>query len=136
MVERIPEEAELRAMLGESAVAAWDGVREFLDAHYVLDPQWDKGGKAAVYQCRYRRGGKTTVTLLFKPGELGCMMVFGAAEREKVEQLRGSLSPEALAAYVGAPTYHDGKWVWFSMRDSALLPDVITLLPVKRRLMK
>lgn len=136
MLERIPSEEELRALIGEPASRAWDALREHLGAHYELETVWDKGGKAADYQARYRRGGKTLVTLLFKPGELGCMLIFGAAEREKAEALRGQLSPEALAAYDGATTYHDGKWVWFAMRDERLLADVERLLPIKRKWMK
>ena len=88
MLERIPSEEELRALMGEPASRAWDALREYLNAHYELETVWDKGGKAADYQARYRRGGKTLVTLLFKPNELGCMLIFGAAEREKAEALR------------------------------------------------
>ena len=90
MLEKIPTEQELRALVGEAAYAVTLSLRTFLHAHYDLDALWDKGGKAATCQCRYRRGGKTLCTLLYKPGEAACMLVFGAQEREKAERIPAS----------------------------------------------
>ena len=134
MLDVIPTDAQLLTLVGDVAFDTVNTLRAFLAAHYTLDAVWDKGGKAALYQCRYRRAGKTLCTLLFKPGQAACMMVFGAAERAKAEAL--SLSPAAREAYQTATTYHDGKWVWFTLDGAAILRDLQALLPVKRRFMK
>ena len=55
------------------------------------------------------------------------------AERERLERQRGDLSSETLAACDRANTYHDGKWVMFAPTDARSLPDLETLLALKRR---
>ena len=134
MLNGIPDEGELRALVGDAFFANAQKVRAFLAEHYEMETVWDKGWRDITYQCRYRRGGKTLCTLLFKPGEAACMLIFGGAERVKAEA--ATLSPEGRAAYDGATTYHDGKWVWFSLTGDVALNDVYTLLPLKRRFMK
>ncbi|MCE5342593.1 MAG: DUF3788 domain-containing protein [Eubacteriales bacterium] len=131
MLNRIPDENELRTLIGDAFYTEAQKVRVFLNEHYELETIWDKGWKDITYQCRYRRGGKTLCTLLYKPGEAACMIIFGAGEREKAEAV--SLSPEGQAAYDAATTFHDGKWVWFSLTGEAVLQDIQMLLPLKRR---
>ena len=134
MLTKHPTEQDLAALVGTASDTVAMQLRNFLDEHYTLDAVWDTGGKAATWQCRYRRGGKTLCTLLYKPGEAACMLIFGRDERTKAEAL--PLSAYARATYDTATTYHDGKWVWFSLLDVAILEDIYQLLPVKRKLMK
>ena len=134
MLMQQPTEQDLASLVGTTSDTVAMQLRNFLAAHYTLEEVWAPGGKAATWQCRYRRGGKTLCTLLYKPGEAACMLVFGREERAKVEGL--PLSTVARVTYDAATTYHDGKWVWFPLLDGAILEDLYQLLPVKRKIMK
>jgi hypothetical protein len=127
----IPAESELCALVGDLFYQNAQKVQAYLDAHYDLDAEWDKSEKHNTWQCRYRHGGKTLCTLLYKPGEAVCLVIFGAAERDKVQAV--TLSPAGQATYDAATTYHDGKWVWFSLTGDTVLADIQMLLPLKRR---
>ncbi|MDD3920081.1 MAG: DUF3788 family protein [Eubacteriales bacterium] len=134
MLEKIPEEAALQTMVGDRCYCAAHEIRAWLAGHYDLEAVWDKGWNGIPYQCRYRRGGKTLCNLLYQPGEAHCLVVFGAKEREKVQP--ALLSPACRDAYETANTFHDGRWVWFSLLNDGIPTDVKILLPLKRRLMR
>ncbi len=133
MWEHPPTRAELRSLLGDGAMAVWEQTCARIDALYDMERLWDRGYREWVYEYKYRRGGRTLVTLYAKPGRVGVQIIFGRAEREKLEQMRGALSPRTLDAYDRAVPFHDGKWVMFEPADADALPDLEALLAVKRR---
>lgn len=60
------------------------------------------------------------------------MIIFGAAEREKVEEIRYELAEKTMAVYDEAKIYRDGKWVMFPLEEE-LFKDFIQLLAIKRK---
>ncbi len=71
--------------------------------------------------------------LVCKRKVFGFMIIFGKAEREKVEAIRNDLSSETQRIYDEATTYHDGKWVMFELTDISLFSDMQKLLNIKRK---
>lgn len=130
-LKEIPSEGELRAMIGDGALAAWKGFCAEIEGLYDMDREWNHGGKRWSYEYKYRRGGKTLCALYAAPGRFGLMIIFGGDEREKLEAIRPELSAGTLEAYDQATTYHDGKWVMFP--ESLPLSDLRAMLAVKRR---
>ncbi len=61
------------------------------------------------------------------------LVVFGAAERERVENLRDRLSRRTVEEYEAATTYHDGKWVVLTVDGEAAVEDLVRLWTVKRK---
>ena len=57
------EDEELKSILAPELFALWTSVIAKIDAAYDMEKEWDKGGKAAKYVLRFRRGGKTLVSL-------------------------------------------------------------------------
>ena len=133
MLERNPTVEELQALLGEELLAVWKGVTAAVDEKYEMDRLWDKGYREWVYEYKYRRGGKTLVTLYAKKGTIGVQIIFGKDERVKVEANRENLSEEAMRIYDEAQVYHDGKWVMFFPKDDSLNQDFMKMLALKRR---
>ncbi len=133
MLERNPTVEELQALLGEELLAVWKGVTAALDEKYEMDRLWDKGYREWVYEYKYRRGGKTLVTLYAKKETIGVQIIFGKDERVKVEANRENLSEEAMRIYDEAQVYHDGKWVMFFPKDDSLNQDFMKMLALKRR---
>ena len=128
-----PAREALRSLLGDELLAVWERTCARIETLYDMERLWDRGYRDWAYAYKYRRGGKTLVALYANRGGMGVQVIFGRAERERLERQRGDLSPETLAAYGRANTYHDGKWVMFEPEDAGSLPDLEALLALKRR---
>jgi hypothetical protein len=76
---------------------------------------------------------KSFCTLIPERGRMNVVIVFGAAERDKVEGLMPSLVSHVRDDYLATTTYHDGKWVLIEVDSDDVLADVERLLEVKRR---
>ncbi|MCL2372767.1 MAG: DUF3788 domain-containing protein [Defluviitaleaceae bacterium] len=126
--------SEVKAMLG-SAHKPWEKLTEYIRVHYIMDEVWDEGNPTHKHHSnlRFRRGGKTLVTLCIRQGYFIVAVVLGKDEREKFEQQREAFSEAALQEYDAAETYHDGKWIGFNIQDDSMLGDIIKMLHVKRK---
>lgn len=132
MLEKIPTNKEMIFLIGQPLFDVWTKLTDFIESKYDMDRLWNSGGKKWTYEYKYRRGGKTLCALYAKENVFGFMIIFGKAERGKVEAIRSDLSPETQRIYDQATTYHDGKWVMFELTDTSLFSDMEKLLMIKR----
>ena len=133
MIETIPNEEEMTALLGQSLYDLWNKLCAHIDEKYDMDCLWNNGGKAWKYEYKYRRGGKTLCTLYARENCVGFMIILGKEERLKFEAEREHYSKEIQNRYDEAQTYHDGKWIMFEPVDTSLFDDFIRLLRIKRK---
>lgn len=133
MLDTIPNEEEMTALVGKSLYDVWNKLCALIDETYDMDRLWDKGGKAWKYEYKYRGGGKTLCALYARENCVGFMIIFGKDERLKFEADRENYSKEVQEIYDGAQTYHDGKWIMFEPVDTSLFSDFIRLLKIKRK---
>lgn len=133
MLENIPSEPAVAELLGEPLFAVWQALCAAIDEKYEMERVWNTGGRNWTYEYKYRRGGKTLCSLFAKSNCIGFMIIFGKAERAKVEEIRDTLSAAVCRQYDAAKTYHDGKWVMFEPADTAAFADYMKLLAVKRK---
>ena len=133
MPENIPAPQDLEALLGSEPARRWQTFRSLVEEKYEMEFLWNKGFGDWVYELKYRRGGKTLVTLYAKRGVFSVWIVLGRAEREKFDAAREAFSSAVQAVYDGTKSYHDGKWLAFDNAEEALFPDLIRLLALKRR---
>ena len=133
MPENTPRAEELKALLGAPLSAVWNGLCTAIDEKYDMERLWGSGGKAWVYEYKYRRRGKTLCALYARENCIGFLVIFGKAEREKFEAVRNEYPESIQKYYDDAATYHDGKWVMFQPEDFFLIEDIIKLLALKRR---
>lgn len=133
MLDKIPGEEEMTALVGKSLYDVWSRLCAAIDEQYEMDRLWDHGGKAWRYEYKYRRGGKTLCALYARENCVGFMVILGKEERLKFEADRGNYTKEVQKIYDEAQTYHDGKWIMFEPVDTSLFPDFIRLLRIKRR---
>ena len=124
---------ELKSILSPDLFALWTSVITKIDAVYDMEKEWDKGGKAAKYVLRFRRGGKTLVSLFPKESSIGLMVVYGQDERAKFEARQADFSSQVVSEYHNAKTYHDGKWIMFYLPDEDVLNDLLAMLAIKRK---
>jgi len=126
------EQAE--ATLGDAS-SAWEKLAGHIRFYYVMDELWEEGNpKHKHYNTlRFRRGGKTLITLCIREGYFIACVVLGKEEREKFDGQREEFGKAACKEYDEAQTYHDGKWLGFDVSDEALIDDIIRLLHIKRK---
>ncbi|OGO78328.1 MAG: hypothetical protein A2Y23_04845 [Clostridiales bacterium GWB2_37_7] len=133
MLEKIPSHEDIEKLIGSSAVAAWDELTEFVVANYEFEPVWDDGGKHAIWEVKYRRSGKTLCVFYMKDDYFTVLIVLGKAEIEKFELSMGDFNSEAVELYESTHQYHDGKWLWISLKDHSLVEDVKKLIVIKKK---
>ena len=133
MLEKIPSESIMIALLGKALYDVWLSLCSAIDERYEMERSWNSGGKNWTYEYKYRRGGKTLCSLYARESCLGFMIIFGKDERLKFEENRESYSSGVQKIYDEAQTYHDGKWIMFYPEDSLMFDDFMRLLEIKRK---
>lgn len=133
MLKNAPEMEEIKLLVGESCYEIWVKLCFAIDEKYEMDCLWNSGGKAWVYEYKYRRGGKTLCALYAKERCIGFMVILGKSEREKFENSRFQFSKQTQKIYDEAKTYHDGKWIMFMLEDTTMFADFMRLLEIKRK---
>lgn len=133
MLDKIPNEKEMIALIGQSLYDVWKKLCVLIEERYDMECQWDKGGKAWIYEYKYRRGGKTLCALYARDNCIGFMVILGKEERNKFERDRSNYSKEVQTIYDKTQTYHDGKWIMFEPTDTSLFNDFVALLSIKRK---
>lgn len=128
-----PSNRELLDLMGESSFSLWLAIDAYIREYYEIEGVWSKGGKKWAYELKFRKGGKTLCGLYTNQGEAGLMIIFGKEERARFEELRHLFSPGIQSFYDEAHTYHDGKWVMFSLCEESLPISFPSLLAIKRK---
>jgi hypothetical protein len=129
-----PTRSQIKSWVGADAYIYWQGLVELIERKYpnVFSPDWIFGGQKYGWALRYKKG-RSFCTLI--PEENNCLIqiVFGAAERAKVETVLNELTVGTCQAYESARTYHDGKWLFLKVDSDKIINDVVVLLEVKRK---
>ena len=133
MLDKIPNEKEMIALIGQSLYDVWKKLCVLIEERYDMDCLWDKGGKTWIYEYKYRRGGTSLCALYARDNCIGFMVLLGKEERNKFERDRSNYTKEVQTIYDKTHTYHDGKWIMFKPTDTSLFNDFVALLSIKRK---
>lgn len=109
----------------------WTALRGYIKENYDHKPGLSIGKKEYDWTIRYRKSGKTLVTLMPEKNGFCVLVVLGREEAEKVKALK--LGKHARGKFQEAKQYHDGKWLWLRPRTKGDLEDIKALLAVKRK---
>lgn len=131
-MENIKRE-ELEKLVGTDKVNIFYKIVDEITLLYDMDQTWNNGGKKWIYEYKFRKSGKTLCAFYFKENMLGFMIIFGKAERTKVEEIRNELSSDILETYDNAQTFHDGKWVMLNITDYSMIENLKKLLFIKKK---
>ncbi len=128
-----PTSKQVEAWMGKQAFSFWTQLSTWIAQSYpgAFTPEWLFGGRHGWY-LRYKKS-KSFCSFIPKKERFAILIVFGAAERAKVEAMRPELSAPTRKAYQNAPTYHDGKWLCLPVSNAVTIRDVRRLLLLKRR---
>ncbi len=100
----------------------------FMRGKYALDEIGN--GKDEL---KFRRGGKTVLTIYIREECFDFLVIFGKAEREKFELQRENFPQNIQEIYDSSKTYHDGKWMLIPVADMEKLESVKKLILIKKK---
>lgn len=100
----------------------------FMRGKYTLDEVGN--GKDEL---KFRRSGKTVLTIYIRDDHFDFLVIFGKAERGKFELERNTFPQKICDIYDNSTTYHDGKWMRISVFDLDTLEAVKRLIMIKRK---
>lgn len=127
-----PAEQEVTAFIGEPAKGAWVKLRRFLRENYDIEPEM-MFDKKHGWDVRYRKSGKTLITLTPEKGAVRILIVLGREESEKALSMRNEISPKMHELIENTKQLHDGRWLWIRLFHTKDAEDVEKLLPMKRK---
>jgi hypothetical protein len=121
---------ELAAGLG-SAARLWRELTEGIADRYGIEPILVAASGTHGPELKYRKGGRTLVSL--SPGEGGftALVVLGAEETQRAFELE--LGSRARRILEDARQYHDGRWLFVPVTSRRDVRDVTSLVALKRR---
>ena len=106
----------------------------FMRGKYALDEIGITNDKnAPLGGVKFRRGGKTVVTIYIYDDRFDFLVIFGKAEREKFEAQRNEFPQAIQDIYDNSKTYHDGKWMTVPVADLETLDAVKQMIMIKKK---
>ncbi|WP_313343141.1 DUF3788 domain-containing protein [Sedimentibacter sp.] len=133
MLDNIPNDKEMIALIGQPLFNVWTRLCNFIDVKYDMEHLWNKGYRDWVYEYKYRRGGKTLCTFYAMENRFSLLVILGREERVRFEAHRNEYSKAVQKLYDETKTYHDGKWLLLDLTDDSFFPDIEKLLLLKRK---
>ena len=127
-----PTEAEMIKWIGKRA-AFWSDLTEYLSSYYDHIPELDFGGKKYGWSMRYRKSGKTLITLFPECGGFTALVVLGKKEVVKAEIVFEKLSKRVQKLFRETNQLHDGRWLWIRPSTKKDIESIKILLNAKRR---
>jgi hypothetical protein len=129
-----PGDSAIAEWMGKEAHRFWTLVTRLIEKSYpnVFVPEWLFGGKKHGWALRYKKS-RSFCTLVPEKNRFSMLIVFGAKEREKVDEIKRRLDAATRKMYDDATTYHDGKWLMLKVDSDKVVDDIMSLLAVKRR---
>ena len=128
-----PGETEILGFIEESgAKAAWTELRKFLQDNYDIMPEMIFDKKQG-WDVRYRKGGRTLVTLTPEKEAVRVLLILGREESAKALSMHKELSPKMYKMIEDTKQLHDGRWLWIRLFEARDAEDVKKLLLLKRR---
>lgn len=100
----------------------------FMRGKYELDEVGN--GKDEL---KFRRGGKTVLTIYIREDRYDFLIIYGKKEREKYESECNTFPETIRHIYDKSKTYHDGKWMWIPVADLDTLEGVKQLIMIKKK---
>ena len=127
-----PSEREITDFIETPARGAWINVSQFIKENYDIVPEMIFSKKYG-WDVRFRKSGKTLVTLTPEKGAVRILLVLGREESEKALLMQHDLSSKMYELIKNTKQLHDGRWLWIRLLQTKDAEDIEKLLPIKRK---
>jgi hypothetical protein len=128
--DRPPTASEIADALG-SAAPLWDRMTRFVETSYGVEPTLVPPSKNYGWDVKYRKGGKTLVSLTPDEGRFTALVVLGQKEAAGASDLE--LGAHVRSVLAEARPLRDGRWLFVLVESERDVEDIERLLALKRR---
>lgn len=128
--DHVPTGAEIAAALGPSA-PFWERLTSFVAGAYAIEPTFVPPSRNYGWDVKYRKAGKTLVSLTPDDGGFTALVVLGEKETEAAREV--DLGDHVRRVFEEATPLRDGRWLFVRVESDRDVEDVEKLLAVKRR---
>lgn len=128
--EHRPTEKEILGALGSRA-PLWARLTAYLAEAYAIEPTFVPPSRNYGWDVKYRKGGKTLVSLTPDEGGFTALVVLGEKEAEAARELE--LGKRVQGVFDDARQLRDGRWLFVQVESERDVEDIEKLLAVKRR---
>lgn len=115
------------------AVASWKQIQEYLETHYDLLKETIYYGDKYGWLVRYRKSGRTIVSLFPEKHSFSFLIVYGKKEIDKFSAQESEFRPAIIDVFHNTKKLHDGKWLWIRVTDCTYFEDLKKLIAIKRK---
>jgi hypothetical protein len=123
-----PDRAAVERVLGDR-VGLWRRLTGWVEATYGIEPEPLYSGKRSGWVSRYRRSGKSLLTVVPLQGGFQALVVIGPSNADRVSEL--DLQPGTRQVYEAAHAYPDGRWLLLTVQTLADVEDIVRLVTAK-----
>ena len=128
--EHRPTEKKVLGALGSRA-PLWARLTAYLAEAYAIEPTLVPPSRNYGWDVKYRKGGKTLVSLTPDEGGFTALVVLGEKEAEAARELE--LGKRVQGVFDDARQLRDGRWLFVQVESERDVEDIEKLLAVKRR---
>ncbi len=125
-----PTERQMLKLIGKKS-NLWKTLLTYLADQYPHEPVMSIGKKEFDWTIRYRKSGKTLVTMMPEKNGFCVLVVLGKKEIEKAKTMK--FNPFIKNVFLTAKQYHDGRWLWIRPRNQRDIESIKQLLTAKRK---
>lgn len=130
----IPTDQDMKKFMRiEGVIQSWDQFVEHIESNYSLDRIIDYGGKKYGWFVQYKKGKRSIVTLYPERKGFTILFTFGKAENAEYESRKSEVLQLTREIIDSSRRYHDGRWIWFKVRNKSQIEDAKILLDVKHK---
>lgn len=85
---------------------------------------------------RFRRSGRTLLSLFPEKNCFSCVLVYGKREIEQFENRKNEFSNYMNVIFNETKQYHDGKWLLIRIEEEKYINELIEMIKIKKKLKK
>ncbi len=131
--EPLPDMAEIKSFIKASkAVKAFDALLDFLNDNYNFEQQIVFGGQKFGVMVRYRKNGKTLVSIFPEKNAFSVVLVYGKKEVITFDAHKEEFSSDMITIFDNTPQLHDGRWMLITLKDSTKLAELEKMIIIKK----
>lgn len=132
-----PADADMREVIGQPLVEAWEALRRFLVETYQIEPVLQYGGRRYGWNLQHRKGGRPLAELYPECGSFTALVILGKKELDQALERLDTFGPLVQRALVETPRFHDGCWMYIRVTDPATslqdAADIQQLVLIKKK---
>ncbi|MHA2386034.1 MAG: DUF3788 domain-containing protein [Candidatus Thorarchaeota archaeon] len=128
-----PTKKQILEFIGTKASKSWMALEEFMTMNYDFQPELSYWGDKNGWILRYRRSGKTLVSLYPEKGGFTVQVILGKKEVQKFEDIRGELDADIATLFDKTEQVHDGRWLYIRQPGVGTIHDIEKLIQLKRK---